>query len=243
MSVDLLKHMTSLSADLQLRCLRLLKAKPEVESEMKLMYDLSSVAGVKAVLNDHENLPKENAINVYGGTANLYFGCTFGGGGASKTSSTPTKKKSKKDSSWQPSDKLFLHDAWITKVYAPLKKAGMKIDVANGESMENAATKRFLGGDLKLFGKIHANEAPNSIHTSKVLDGRGPEGYLELAPEVLKKAHKVGLITELPSSSSAPSTPSTASSSTTSTSSTASGGAESVAGVNLNNISFHGTKS
>lgn len=245
MSVDLLKTMADLPADLKLQCLRLLKAKPEVEDELKAMYELDSVAGVKVVLAQHGFLPTESAINVYGGTANLYFGCTFGG--VSKTAAA--KKRSKKDPSWQASDKLFLHDVWINKVYAPLKKAGLKIHVANGENMGNAATKRLLGGDLKSFGKIHANEAPGTVHTSKVLHGTGPEGYLELAPEVLKKAISEGLVTEPPSSSSTPSAPAaTASSSMTSTStastpSTSSGGAQALAGINLSKISFHGTKS
>lgn len=203
MSVDLLKHMADLPADLQLCCLRLLKAKPEVENELRLMYDLSSVAGVKAVLKDHEFLPRDNGINVYGGTANLYFGCTFGNG-ASKAS---TKKGSKKDSSWMVNNKLFLHDVWINKVFKPLKDAAMKLTVLDGENMGNAATKRLLSGDLKSFGKIHANEVANSVHTSNVLHGRGPEGYLELAPDVIKKAHAEGLITELPSSSPSVSTP------------------------------------
>ena len=235
MSQDLLKHMVDLPADLQLCCLRLLNAKPGVESELRLMYDLSSVAGVKAVLKDHEFLPRDNAINVYGGTANLYFGCTFG---TAKVSPTTTKKRSKKDPSWQVSEKLFLHDVWISKVYAPLKKAGLRIDVANGESMGNNATERFLDGDLKSFGKIHANEVPNSVHTSKVLHGRGPEGFLELAPDVIKKAVSEGLITEPPSSSSAPTTAQNTPTATPPTSSSSSAGG--LAGIDLTSISFHG---
>lgn len=247
MSVDLLKTMADLPADLKLQCLRLLKAKPEVEDELTVMYELDSVAGVKVVLAQHGFTPAESAINVYGGTANLYFGCTFGGGGASKTSSTSAKKGSKKDPSWMVSDNLFLHDVWVSKVFKPLKDAAMKFTVLNGVTMGNNATERLLGGDLKSFGKVHKAEVPNSVHTSKVLHGRGPEGFLELAPQVLKKAHNEGLITELP----LPSTPTTVAPPPASSSSSAvtaqntpaatppaaTGG---LAGINLNNISFHG---
>ena len=239
MSQDLLKHMVDIPADLQLCCLRLLNAKPGVENELRLMYDLSSVAGVKAVLKDHEFLPRDNGINVYGGTANLYFGCTFGG-----TPKATAKKGSKKDPSWQASDKLFLHDVWVSKVFKPLKDASVKLTVLNGVSMCNNATERLLGGDLKSFGKIHANKVANSVHTSKVLHGRGPEGYLELAVDVMKKAVSEGLITEPLSSSSAPAPtatvtpPASASAATPPTSSSSSGGG--LAGIDLTSISFHG---
>ena len=201
---------SSEEAKAALKVLSLIKEVPASEiDKLEVIMNGFGKVGVLAWIDEVEaSRKKETTANITnynvnaGGKLNIYIG----GSSSDKRASSSGSRSNAKSKGWQVKEgKAYLSDPWIALVRS-VKSEGRQFKVESGQQWQyisfkgKAGTK--LGGDAYSVAGFTVNEPAAldskmvSVHTSNVLAGQGPEGFIILAKALYDEAKEKGFVKE-----------------------------------------------
>ena len=199
---------SSEEAKAALKVLSLIKEVPASEiDKLEVIMNGFGKVGVLAWIDEVEaSHKKEEADNVTiynvnaGGKLNIYIGASS----SSDKRASSGSRSNAKSKDWQVKEgKAYLSDPWIALVCS-VKKEGKQFKVEQGQQWQYISFKgkagEKLGNDAYNVAGFTVNKPTAldskmvSVHTSNVLAGQGPEGYILLAKALYDEAKEKGFV-------------------------------------------------